>query len=750
MQGLLPQVPRRTLLWVGIAAAIGVGIGVWRLQGNASASSSALLPTVKVTRADLVVSVGGVGRIVEKNGAEQITIPSASSAPAAGATTPTTGSTSTAPGNAVFPRASGHVARILVEPGQHVRAGQPVAVLDDGGVAAAALAAAESDRDSAAVELEQKLTQDPLRGFPATPAELAAARLAVTSAHAKLAQLRRGARPGDIATARADVQKAKGDLETLVAGGVTPTGHARAAEVDREAIKAAKVKLARLLKPATPTDITAAQSDLAKATADRANATAALAKAQADRKRAIADKVALLRPPVPPTQAAIDAATQAVNLAQQKLDRLTGPPDPIALQQALSDEAAAIANHAELEAQKPPPTDATLAAAQEAIDTASMKVQKLRGPPDPVDVQSAQTDLAKAKADLAALQQPPVPATPEAIDAANQAIDAANPAVVAANKTVSAANKTVVAARTKLRRLTNPNPADVESARLDLAKARADYRTLVAGPGPQTLASAREAVAASHARLAQLLAPPLPSDIAAAKADIGKAEGDLAALEARHAPASPFDIRLARLKVSAADQRIEVARLAEKELTVRATTSGTVTSVLTDVGAPVDGSTPVATVSDLGNLAAMVNLSEFDAAQVKRGQQARVSVDALGGKVFLGKVLFASLTGSDNGSGVVTFPVLIGLNSLSGAVKPGMNASVRIIVAQRQHVLEVPLEAVTKNDEDRPVVTVMDAQGRTALKPVKLGLANNKSVEILKGVRAGQRLVIEQSSQEGD
>jgi multidrug efflux pump subunit AcrA (membrane-fusion protein) len=746
MQELLPSVPRRTLLWVGLAAAIGVGIAVWHIQGNASASSSALLPTVKVTRADLVVSVGGVGRIVEKNGAAQITIPSASSAPAAGATT-TTSSTSTAPGNAVFPRASGHVARILVEPGQHVRAGQRIAVLDDGGVAAAALAAAESDRDSAAVELEQKLTQDPLRGFPATPAELAAARLAVTSAHAKLAQLRRGARPGDIATARADVQKAKGDLETLV---TTPGAHARAVEVAREAIKAAKVKLARLQKPATPTDITAAQSDLAKARADLAKATADRTKATADRTKAIADKAALLRPPVPPTPAAIDAATQAVNLAQQRLDRLTGPPDPIALQQALTDEMTAIAAHAELEAQKPPPLTATLEAADAAIQTASLKVQKLRGPPDPVDVQAAQSDLAKAKADLAALQQPPVPATPEAIDAADKAIDAANQAIYAANPAIHAANEVVVAARTKLRRLTKPNPADVESARLDLAKARADYRTLTAGPGPQALGSAREAVAASRARLAQLLAPPLPSDIAAAKADIGKTEGDLAALEARRAPASPFDIRLARLKVSAADQRIEVARLAEQELTVRATTSGTVTSVLTDVGAPVDGSTPVATVSDLGNLAAMVNLSEFDAAQVKRGQQARVSVDALGGKVFLGKVLFASLTGSDNGSGVVTFPVLIGLNSLSGAVKPGMNASVRIIVAQRQHVLEVPLEAVTKNDEDRPVVTVMDAQGRTSLKPVKLGIANNKSVEILKGVHAGQRLVIESSSQEGD
>jgi RND family efflux transporter MFP subunit len=703
MHELLVHAPRRTLLWVGLAAAIGIGIAVWRIQSEASASSSALLPTVKVTRADLVVSVGGVGRIVEKNGATQITIPGASSSgtSSSGTSTPT-GNTATAPSDAVFPRTSGHVARMLVEPGQRVRAGQAIAVLDDGGAAAAAIAAAQTDRDSAAVELEQKLTQDPLRGFPATPAEVAAARLAVTSAREKLARLRAGARTGDVATARADVQKSEGDLETLLGG--SPVAHAGAVGVAREAIKAAKVRLARLLKPATPADVSAAEADL---------------------KKAVADRAALLRPPPPPTPAALDAAQQAVNLAQQKLDRLNGPPDPIAVQQALQDEMTAIAAHADLEAQKA--SQIALEAAQAVIETASMKVQKLRGPPDPVDVQAAQSDLAKAKADLAALQQPPVAATPEAIAAANQAIDAA---------------------KRKLNRLAHPNPADVETARLDLAKARADLRTLTAGPGPQSLASARKAVAASRARLAQLLAPPLRSDVAAAKADLGKAEGDLAALLARSSPASPFDIRLARLKLSAADERLAVAQQTEQQLTVRAMTAGTVTQVLTRVGAPVDGSTPVATVSDLADLAAMVNLSEFDAAQVKRGQPARVSVDALGGKVFLGKVLFAALSGSDSGGGVVTFPVLVGLNGIAG-VKPGMNASVRIITAQRHDVLEVPLEAVTKDDEDRPAVTVMDAQGRTSLKPVKLGLANNKSVEIVKGVRAGERLVLAPSA-EGD
>ena len=63
------HVLRRTLLVIGVAAAaVGAVIVVRHMHSGASPSSAAVLPTVRVTRADLVVSVGGVGRVVEKNG----------------------------------------------------------------------------------------------------------------------------------------------------------------------------------------------------------------------------------------------------------------------------------------------------------------------------------------------------------------------------------------------------------------------------------------------------------------------------------------------------------------------------------------------------------------------------------------------------------------------------------------------------------------------------------------------------------
>ena len=111
-------------------------------------------------------------------------------------------------------------------------------------------------------------------------------------------------------------------------------------------------------------------------------------------------------------------------------------------------------------------------------------------------------------------------------------------------------------------------------------------------------------------------------------------------------------------------------------------------------------------------------------------------------------MLFAALTGTDN-AGVVTFPTRVGLTRSAG-LKPGMNVSVRIIVAERRNVVAVPLEAVSRDDEDRPFVTVEPGSGRTSIRRVKLGLANNKNVEIVKGLRAGERVVLAESQGGGE
>jgi HlyD family secretion protein len=521
-------------------------------------------------------------------------------------------------------------------------AGQPLALLDDGGASRNAVELARVDLATAQLELKQKQVNDPLRGFPPTAAELAAAQSAVTTAQQKLARLLGRPRAADVSAARLDVKRAQADLETLLGG--TPRTRAEALRVARQTLVAAQKRLAKLLAPPDPADVAAAKADVARAQSDLAT---------------------LLRPNSTASPEALVSAQQVVSGAR----------------------------HA-------------LAVAQTSGDNQAIK--------------DAQGALDEALADLGSLLKPGPGALPVQIQAAQDAVDAAN---------------------AKLARLLSPaNPVDVSAAQLDVDRAEADLHAREAGPGPAALAAARQAVAAARAKLAQLLGKPLGSDIAAARLEVSKAKADLAVLRTRGNPASSNDIALSRLKVDSARDRLASALATTKLLTVRATADGTVTAVNTARGAPVDLSTAIVNVDNLNSLAASVDLSEFDAAHVKIGLRAVVRVDALGGKAYAGRVAFAALTGSDNG-GVVTFPVRISLTHVRG-LKPGMNVSVRIIIASRHNVVRVPLEALSRDDEDHPFVTILDPAGDEAPRRVALGLANNKSVEIKSGLHVGDRVVL--------
>ena len=406
--------------------------------------------------------------------------------------------------------------------------------------------------------------------------------------------------------------------------------------------------------------------------------------------------------------------------------------------------------------------------------TAARKhLDKVLTPGTPTDISAAQAEVRKAEADLAILQKPPATPLPEDVTAAQYAVtvaqgdlaaaqsaDPLDPAAVSTAQLeldkalaalaalkpplaqeISSAQAAVDAARTKLAALQGPaDAADVASARQDLAAARAEVKTLRAGPSALGLAAARAAVASAVAKLTQVRGP---AAAIAARSALSKAVADQAALNARSGPGSASDIALARLKYNAAAARLAAARLDLRQLTVRATSAGTVTSLQVAPGAPVDGTTAVASVTNLDRLAVRVELSEFDVARVKTGLEATVSVDALGGKAFPGKVLFAALAGTDK-DGVVTFPVTVSLKGVHGP-RPGMNVSVRIIVAQRHDVVQVPVDAVAR-DEDGATVEVVGADGKSSPRHVKLGLANNKSVEVVQGLRAGERIAVEASS----
>ena len=64
-------------------------------------------------------------------------------------------------------------------------------------------------------------------------------------------------------------------------------------------------------------------------------------------------------------------------------------------------------------------------------------------------------------------------------------------------------------------------------------------------------------------------------------------------------------------------------------------------------------------------------------------------------------------------------------------------------------VIEVPVDAVSHDDEDRATVQVIGSDGKTSARQVELGLANNKSVEVVHGLQAGEHLAVEPPAEAG-
>jgi RND family efflux transporter MFP subunit len=438
-----------------------------------------------------------------------------------------------------------------------------------------------------------------------------------------------------------------------------------------------------------------AESELELARLDlrqtQVNRPSSISAARLDVQRAQADLQTLLGGTREARASAVRLAERNVELAYKRLDQLQAPPNPADVRAAEAEVKKANAALAAL--LKPPatPSPTALAAAQQAVVVAQQNLARAQATGTPSEVSAAQLELYRAQAELDALQQPPATPLPEDVDAAKAAVESANQ---------------------NLRKLfAPPNPADLQSARLDVQRAEADLRQLRVGPSATAKAPANEAIKSARERLSQT--------------------------------ASPIGIDLARQNMTTARAKLDAARAAERLLAVRAPAAGSVSALLVAPGEAVDATKPILTLVSLDRLSVTLDLSEFDFAQVRRGQKAIISVDALGGKPYAGSVEFVPLTGTDT-NGVVTFPVEISLRSAAG-VKPGMNVSVRIIVAQKENALQVPLEAILRDEEDRPYVTVVDDSGQETNRKVVLGLANNDNVEILKGLRAGEDVVLAQS-----
>ncbi len=142
-------------------------------------------------------------------------------------------------------------------------------------------------------------------------------------------------------------------------------------------------------------------------------------------------------------------------------------------------------------------------------------------------------------------------------------------------------------------------------------------------------------------------------------------------------------------------------------------------------------------IADLSRVWVLADVNEQDIALVRKGSLAQVTLDALPGRVFEGKVDFIYPTLD---SATRTVPLRIVVSNPDAALKPAMYAHVQLAGGNSEPVLSVPRAAVIDSGE-RQTVLLRREQGRFEPRTVTLGARNDDYVEVTTGLQEGDEVV---------
>jgi HlyD family secretion protein len=191
--------------------------------------------------------------------------------------------------------------------------------------------------------------------------------------------------------------------------------------------------------------------------------------------------------------------------------------------------------------------------------------------------------------------------------------------------------------------------------------------------------------------------------------------------------------------LESAQSRLAAANAVLRQTQITAPFDGTILSVTVLPGDLVNAGTVAFVIADLSELHVDVPIAEVDYTRVQIGQSATLSLDAVQGKTYTGKVVEIGLTAGVT-QNAVTYPVKVVLTNADLNVLPGMTAAVDIEVTRLENVLLVPNRAVRSSNGSR-IVYVLKS-GMMSPATVTLGSSNDTESEVLTGLAEGDVIVL--------
>lgn len=201
----------------------------------------------------------------------------------------------------------------------------------------------------------------------------------------------------------------------------------------------------------------------------------------------------------------------------------------------------------------------------------------------------------------------------------------------------------------------------------------------------------------------------------------------------------------ARADVEQTQASVRLARVQRGRTVLVAPFDGTVAKIVGEVGeystpSPPGVPTPPAIdLIDESCLYVKAPMDEVDAPKLHTGQAVRISLDALPGQSFAGKVRRVApyVTAVEKQSRTVDIEATYDKPADAGRLLVGYSADVEVVLEARDDVLRVPTAALLEGGR----VLVVGKDGKLEERKIKAGLANWEYTQALSGVDAGERIV---------
>ncbi len=148
-------------------------------------------------------------------------------------------------------------------------------------------------------------------------------------------------------------------------------------------------------------------------------------------------------------------------------------------------------------------------------------------------------------------------------------------------------------------------------------------------------------------------------------------------------------------------------------------------------------SNPIFAIGNLSSVWLVANVREVDAPKMQVGQAVEVNVLAYPGRIFRARLTYVGAVVDDTTRRVT---VRAEVENADGALKPEMFASFRIITSADTAAPGVPEMSVVYEGNTAHVWVARD-DGRIVLRPIRAGRTVDGMVEVLDGLKAGEKIV---------